>query len=151
MWRNWNLFRELDSLHSEFDRLFEGFGPFGPGRFRSTFLPGRSARAYPMLNVYEDAERVTIEALAPGLDVDSLDVSVKGDTLTISGEKKPLPGVKRETYHRNERATGRFVRTLRLSAMVDETRGEAHYENGLLTIHLPKAEKAKPRKITVTT
>ena len=149
MWRNWNLFNEIDSLHREIDRLFEGFGGYGRGPFRSTFLPGRAARRYPMVNIHEDPERVTVEALAPGLDVDSLELSVKGDTLTITGEKRPLSEVKPEAYHRNERATGRFVRTLQLAAVVDDAKAEAHYENGLLTIYLPKAEQAKPRKITV--
>jgi HSP20 family protein len=150
MWRNWNIFHEIDDLHREIDRLFGSSWPERQGRMRSSFLPGMSARSYPMLNVYEDKDVFVVEALAPGLDMDSLQVSVSGNTLTISGEKKPLPDVKTEAYHRNERATGKFVRTLQLNTEVKEDKGKAAYENGILTITLPKAERAKPRQIKVT-
>jgi HSP20 family protein len=149
MWKNWDFFRDIDGLHREIDRIFEDFWPSGRGRYRSTFLPGRSARTYPLLNIYEEADSITVEALAPGLDMETLDVSVKGNTLTISGEKKPLGAVKRETYHRSERATGKFVRTLQLNTDVDEDKGKARYENGLLTITLSKAKSAKPKQIKV--
>lgn len=148
LWSDWNPWRELDTLRREVDRVFEGFRP-GWNRVRSAFLPGRSSRGYPLLNVYEDSETMWVEALAPGLDPDSLDVSVKGDTLRIAGEKAPLEGVKPEQYHRNERATGRFARTLQLDTEIAQDQVEAAYENGILTVTLPKSEEARPKKIAV--
>ena len=149
MWENWNLFREIDALHREIDRIFRGGRPSERSLFRSSFLPGISARNYPMVNLYEDPEAVYVEALAPGLDVDSLEVVVKGNTLTISGEKKPSPDVKPEAYHRNERAVGSFVRTIQLNTDVDESKVRAAYEDGILTVTMPRSEAAKPRQITV--
>jgi HSP20 family protein len=140
----------MGALRQELERVFDDYWPAGWPRRRSAFLPGRAARAYPLVNVYEDPEAVYVEALAPGLDADSLDVSVRGNTLTLAGEKKPLEGVPDEAYHRSERATGRFVRTLQLDADVDAEKVEARYENGIVTITLPKSEKAKPKQIPVS-
>jgi len=148
MWRDWNPFTEMDAVRREIERVFEGYAPRWTG-WKSVFLPGTSARTYPLMNVSEDAENVIAEALAPGLDTESLQVSVKGDTLTIQGEKKPLGGVKPEAYHRSERAAGKFVRTFELPSEIDEGKVKAEYANGLLTITLPKAEKAKPKQISV--
>jgi len=148
MWRNWNPFGEMDALRREIDRVFEGYAPKWTG-WRSVFLPGVSARNYPLLNVAEDAESIVVEALAPGLETETLHVSVKGDTLTVEGEKKPLSGVKPEAFHRSERAAGKFVRTLELPSEIEEAKVKAEYANGLLTITLPKAERAKPKQITV--
>jgi HSP20 family protein len=102
------------------------------------------------MNVSEDADSVYADALAPGLDPDSLNISVMDNQLTVSGEKPGLgDGVKAEAYHRNERAAGRFVRTATLPAAVDQDKTTADYKNGLFSIVLPKAEKAKPKQITV--
>jgi HSP20 family protein len=149
MWENWNAFRELDTLHREINRMFQDVWPFERRLSRSAFLPGLSARNYPMVNVYEDPEAVHVEALAPGLDTASLEVTVNNNMLSISGEKRPLEGVKREAYHRNERATGKFVRTIQLGTYVDEGNVSARYEDGILTVTLPKSEKAKPRQIPI--
>jgi len=148
MYANWNPFGELDLLRQGIDDLFANIWPTGYGR-RSVFLPGRSARGYPLLNIAADDDEVIVNAFAPGLDPKSLEVSVERNVLTIAGEKKPLPGVKPEQYHRNERATGKFIRKLQLDLEVDEEKVQAHYENGILTIVLPKSEVALPRKIDI--
>jgi len=148
MWGNWNPFAELDALRREIDRMAEGFGT-QRNLWRSVFLPGRAARAFPLLNVSEDAEAVYVEALAPGLDTETLEVSVKGGTLTLEGEKKPLSGVKPEQYHRTERSAGKFVRSLDLGTEIEESKVTAEYVNGLLLVTLPKGEKAKPKQISV--
>ena len=145
----WNPFREMEALRREIDRVFDGHGLNRPSLFRSSFLPGRAARAYPLTNVSEDAESVYVEALAPGLSPESIDVSVQGDTLRIAGEKQPHEGVKPEAFHRSERSAGKFVKTLTVGGEVDADKVKASYEDGILSITLPKSEKAKPKQITV--
>jgi HSP20 family protein len=93
---------------------------------------------------------VYVEALAPGVDPASLSLSVLRNVLTISGEKRRVPGdIKPEAFHRSERATGKFIRNIELPVEVDENKVKADYENGLLMVTLPKAEQAKPKQISV--
>jgi len=101
------------------------------------------------MNISEDHDNFYIDALAPGLDPETLNVTVSGDQLTISGEKKPLQNIKPESVHRSERSAGKFVRTLSLSVGVDREKVHANYADGVLSIMLPKMEAAKPKQIQV--
>jgi HSP20 family protein len=141
--------RELEVLRRELDRALtqSGVGPRSGGRFG--FLPGRGARQYPLVNVYDDGVTFFIEALAPGVDPGKLEVSVVRNRVTIEGEKTPLQSVAPERVHRSERATGRFVRTVDLPADVEAERVSAQYRNGLLLLAAPRAESARPRKISI--
>ena len=145
----WVPFEGMDELRREVDRAFEDFGLRSFGPFRTAFLPGRAARGYPLMNLYEDKDAVYVEALAPGVNPQSLNVSVVRNTLTVSGEKPPSTEVKPEAFHRNERAAGRFSRSIELPVEVDETKVKADYKNGLLLVTMPKAEAAKPKQINV--
>ena len=150
VWRAWDPFRELDALRREVERAFDDYGTGGRPYRRAAFLPGVSARTYPMLNLSEDKDNVYVEALAPGLAPDSIEVSVLRDTLRIGGEKSPIKAdVAPSAYHRNERGAGRFVRTLTLPTEVDGDKVKAEYKNGLLLLTLPKHESAKPKQISV--
>ena len=140
--------RELEALRRGIDQVFADAWPGYTGR-GSMFLPGRSARGYPLINLSGDFEKYVVEALAPGLDIETLDVWVQGNQVTISGEKKPLSDVKPEAFHRNERSTGKFVRSYQLDCEIDEKKVAAEYKNGILTITLPRSEAAKPKKISV--
>jgi HSP20 family protein len=143
-------YHEMDALHREIDRAFEDFVPAAAPFSRVAFLPGRLARGYPLVNVHEDKDRLYVEALAPGIEPQSLNLTVVHNNLTISGEKKgPAPDIKPEAFHREERASGKFVRTITLPVEIDETKVNAEYKNGLLLMTLPKSEKAKPKQITV--
>ncbi len=145
----WDAFSELEALRREMDRRLAESWP-GYGRTpRVAFLPGRSARQYPLVNVSEDEQNVYVEALAPGVDPKSLDLSVMQGALTIKGEKPGLAQVSAEAYHRNERAAGRFVRTVELPVEVDAGKVSADYRNGLLLVTLPKAEAARPRQVPI--
>jgi HSP20 family protein len=140
----------MDALRREIDRAIqERAKERSPGQGRPAFLPGQGARQYPLVNISEDTQNFYVEALAPGADPKSLDLSVAQGTLTISGEKSGLAQVAAEAYHRNERAAGRFVRTIPLTADVDASKVSAEYKNGLLVVALPKTEEAKPRQVTV--
>jgi len=141
---------EMEMLHREIDRAFEDFVPPMEPFLRTAFLPGRLARAYPLINLHGDKDNLYVEAVAPGLDPASLNLTVVHNTLTISGEKKGPPSdIKPEMFHREERASGKFVRTVTLPVEIDDTKVSAEYKNGLVIITLPKSEKAKPRKIAV--
>lgn len=139
--------RELEVLREELFRTFDSLAPQLP---RLSFLPGVSARCFPLLNMAEEPERILVQALAPGLQPESLQISVTANKLSIAGEKAAAAkGIKPEAWHRNERAAGRFVRTVELPVEVDADRVQAHYRNGILEIVLPKAENARPRMIQV--
>jgi len=147
----WNTWREMEELRRSIDQLFNGFpAPAAKRQNRFVFLPGHSARAYPSINIHEDADHYYVYAVAPGVDPQSLDISVMGAALTIKGEKKRNEeDVKPEAYHRSERAEGKFIRTVELPTEVKAEGVAAEYKNGLLTITLPKADEAKPKAIVV--
>jgi HSP20 family protein len=146
----WDPFRELEALRREIDRAFEEFGFSTEPFARGAFLPGRLARSYPLVNLHEDRDHLYAEAVAPGVEPNSLKVTVANNTLTIAGEKTATKnGIKTEAIHREERAGGNFVRTITLPVEVDEGKISAEYKNGLLMITMPKAEKAKPKQISV--
>ncbi len=142
-------FREFDLFRRDFDRLFDTWRTASP--WRQGFLPGREPRSYPLVNMWEDSDNVYVEALAPGLDPDAVELSVMRNQLTISGEKKSTNGkIAPEHYHRTERAGGKFIRTFTLPGEVDDKKVQAQYKSGLLRVILPKAEVAKPRQIEVS-
>lgn len=148
----WTPMREMEVLQREIDRIFEDMG-MGDWRLpfsRFSFLPGRSSRMYPLVNLSEDADNLYVEALAPGVDPKTLKLTVVRNQLSIAGEKsRSAENVKPEAWHRNERAAGAFVRTLTLPAEVEEGKIKAEYKNGLLLVTMPKAEAGKPKQITV--
>jgi len=146
----WDPFVELERLRQEFDRAAGRSGSGrSPGRF--AFLPGRAARQYPLVNVADDGENFYVEALAPGVDPDQLEITVVQNRLTIAGEKQGAGEVAAERVHRVERAAGRFLRTVDLPVEVEADRVEAQYKNGLLKLTLPRAAASRPRRVTVQT
>ena len=145
-----NPWGDLDALRQEIDRTFRTFwSDRGPQPWRAAFLPGHGARQYPLVNLSEDEGNLYVEALAPGVDPKSLELSVLQGTLTIKGEKPGLAQVTADAYHRNERAAGRFTRTIELPVQVDAGKVQADYRNGLLLVTISKSEVAKPKQIQV--
>lgn len=134
----------LNQLRNEVDRLLTGF--LGPGA--DGFLPG-VFRNQPAVNVWEQQDALKVEMELPGIKSDQLDISVAGGELSVRVNR---PDVDQEgvTYHRRERPVGTFSRIVRLPIEVNADRVEADLRDGVLTITLPKAESAKPRKINVT-
>jgi HSP20 family protein len=103
----------------------------------------------PAVDVFEDKEAVKIIAELPGVKPEEVKLSIENNLLTLRGEKKQVAEEKTERVHRYERSYGMFERSFALPNTVDAERVEARFENGLLTIHLPKVERARPREIQV--
>jgi HSP20 family protein len=118
-----------------------------PGRF----LRGSTAGVFPMMNMTEDKENFYVRAELPGIAGDALDISVTGDTLTISGERIMPAENENAKYHRREREAGKFSRIVNLPSQINTNKVKADSENGILTIKLPKAEETRPKQITVKT
>ena len=132
----------FNELRREMERLFDGFA-VGLGD-----LPFRRTAVYPALNIWDAGEALCVEAELPGIRQDDLEIFALGNELTIKGRRTPLEG-KTHTYHRQERGTGEFTRVVTLPAEVDSDKVEASLKDGILTLRLPKAASAKPRKIAL--
>ena len=133
----------LFRLHNEMDRWTEGFADDAPA------TPRPYGAAYPALNTWEDADHAWVEAELPGLGLDDVEVLVNGGEVTIAGAREfgePQGGAH---WHRRERSYGRFSRTVTLPWEVDADKVHATLRDGVLTVQLPKAETAKPRKVKV--
>jgi HSP20 family protein len=104
---------------------------------------------YPPLNLTRDDEGITLEALCPGADRPSLDISVVGDAVTIRGERRPEPDLADERYHRRERPFGAFTRTVSVGEGLDPDRTQATYTHGILRVRLTRAPEATPKKIPI--
>ena len=134
-----NSWREVDQLQREFNRLFESLASSRP----------QVAPSYPALNVWTNEEGAAITAELPGVDPEDIDISVVGETLTLTGVRHPYELAEGERYHRRERSAGRFNRTIQLPFLVEADNVEAVFEKGVLHISLPRAEADKPKKIAV--
>jgi HSP20 family protein len=140
----WEPFRELVSLREAMDRLFEEsfVRPVG----------GRLAPAgmeVPAVDVYQTDDAVVVKSAIPGIKPEDIDISITGDTLTIKGETRVEEEVNEENYIRRERRYGSFYRSLALPLPVVTEKAEAEFENGVLTLTLPKAEEVKPKAIKI--
>ena len=133
---------ELAKLHGEMDNLFRSFsGDSG--------WPTLEHRRWPAIDIVENENDFVIKAEVPGCKADDIDISVHGNILTISGEKKAEEEKKEKGYYHMERSYGSFRRDLTLSAGLDSDKIEACCKDGILTVTLPKSEKAKAIKVKV--
>ncbi len=133
-------------LRRQIDRVFEQVMDSGNGQ-------GFGARAFPALNVWEDNDCVFVEAELPGVAMEDIEINVVGGELSIKGSRKPVKTINgngNPTYHRQERVFGEFSRFLTLPDAIDAEKVEAVLKNGVLSVKLPKAETAKPRRIQVS-
>jgi HSP20 family protein len=137
----WSPARNLIRLSDAMDRMFEDAWARAP-------FAGRGEREFHLpLDVYTTPSEIVLTANVPGLKPEDVEVTLEGDTLAIRGEfKAPMENVE---YIFQERPFGKFTRTLTINVSVDHERIEAGFENGVLTITLPKAEAARPKTIKV--
>jgi HSP20 family protein len=103
----------------------------------------------PACDVFEDQDSVKIVGEIPGVKPEDVKISIENQVLTVRGEKKQVAEEKTERVHRYERTYGAFERRFALPNLVDADKIEAKYDAGVLTITLPKAERARPREIQV--
>jgi len=135
-------FNQLQQLHNEMNRLFGRGGGNGSGGLEQTGV-------FPPLNVWEEGDKLFVEAELPGLELKDMEITVtNGNQLTIKGERK-VNATDKGVWHRQERAVGTFVRSLTLPYNIDADKVDAKFENGVLLMTLPRHESAKPRKIEV--
>lgn len=135
-------FREMMSLRDAMDRLFSesftrGFGEFGT---MGGMVP---------MDVYDKEDNIVVEADLPGVKPENLDVSVSGNILTLKARSQAEREVKGMNYHMQERRQGMFYRSIPLPASVNTDKAKAEFENGILTLTLPKAEEAKAKTIPI--
>jgi HSP20 family protein len=143
----WEPFNEMVSLRDAVNRLFED-SFIRPDAWPMPFDGGGLSLPTDMI---ETKDSVIVKMSAPGVKPEDIDISVVGDTLTIKGETKSEGQFEEGSYIRKERHFGAFQRTLSLPASVAPDKAKAEFENGVLTLTLPKAEEAKPKPIKVTT
>jgi HSP20 family protein len=139
----WDSFREAVSLTDAMNALFrESF-------IRPSSVPGQQGSALLPLDVSENENEFVVKASLPGVKPEDVQITVHRDTLTIQAETKAEEEKKGEHYHLREIRYGQFQRTVRLSAPVVADKAQTQFDNGVLTLTLPKAEEAKPKQIKV--
>jgi len=140
----WSPFRHLSSLREEIDRLFES--PMAEltqssGQFLNGWMPP--------VDLYEDKDNLHLKTELPGMSKDDIEISIHDGVLTLSGERKLDEKYESAETYRSERCLGRFQRTLTLPSQVNADKVKAHYQDGILTVLMPKAEESKPKHIEI--
>jgi HSP20 family protein len=138
-------FSEINRIRNEIFRIFED--PFSLGNVASSLFEGWT----PAVDVYEERDKVTVRVELPGMKKEDIDVSVMGDTLVISGERKQEEERGEGETYRSERFLGRFQRTISLPTEVDPNQVQATYKDGVLTMTCAKSEQARGKQIEIKT
>lgn len=131
---NWPHFDRLSSLRDILDSAFQGYEPGW----------------VPALDVFEDEDKVSVQLEVPGMKKEDFDIALQEEVLTVSGERKADSENREGESFRSERIFGAFSRSITLPSPVKEDQVTAAYQDGILTVTLPKADEAKPRKIQVS-
>jgi HSP20 family protein len=141
----WEPVRELNSLQQEMNRLFSTFfdAPTTGGN------GGTGRRWIPAMDLVETEEHYVLTADLPGLSQEDISLEFDGDVLTLSGERKSEHTERKEGFHRLERATGAFSRSLTLPEGVDPDAVTATFDKGVLEVRIPKPEQRKPKKVSI--
>ncbi len=141
----WNPFKEIEDLEKRLSGFF-GRTPVSGGDKREAITV---AEWSPLVDISEDDKEYLIKAEVPEMKKEEIKINVHDDVLAISGERKYEKEEKNKKYHRVERAYGSFVRSFALPEDADGSKVSAEYKDGVLKVHLPKSEKAKPKAIEV--
>ena len=152
----WEPAREMMSLREAMDRLFDDAFT-NPVSLRSGGSTWSSAWSAPAIDMYQTEDEVVVKAALPGIKADEVQINVTGDVLTIKGETKQeeertsSPHGNDKSWHIREHRWGAFERSVMLPTGVKSDKAKADFEDGILTITLPKSEEVKPKTITIKT
>jgi len=128
----------FEQLQAELERMLDAaFGPAGPSRL------------YPPVNVFDAGEAYVVKAELPGVTPDTIHIDVEDDTLTLRGERTFSEPSRDAAYHRRERGAGQFRRVVRIPGRLASDEAKAEYRDGVLTVRLPKAKEARPRRVQI--
>ncbi|MBM79705.1 MAG: heat-shock protein Hsp20 [Planctomycetaceae bacterium] len=136
--QNWDAFHDLER---EVDRLLQSVN--------LTFQGLRFGRQYPPVNLYELDEEYLLTAEVPGTRGEDLELTVAGGVLSIKGRRSDLEEIPSERFRRQERPRGTWQRSLKIPERIEEDQMSAEFNNGILKIHLPKAEALQARQIPI--
>lgn len=134
----WNPFRELQAMQEDMNRLFSRFDGGSVGDRQTWMLP---------MDVIETEDALKLRASLPGIEPKDISVQIEDNKLTVSGQRRFEDKVEKDKYVWIEQQYGTFSRTVALPKTADTEKIEARYENGVLELHVPKQEAAKPRRI----
>ncbi len=138
----WEPVREMMTLREAMDRLFDDV-------FTRPLNLGDGGWSAPAIDMYQTDDEVVVKAAIPGFNADEVQINVTGDVLTLRGEMKHEEEQKDKAWHIHEQRWGSFERSITLPTDVKADKASADFENGILTVTLPKAEEVKPKTITV--
>jgi HSP20 family protein len=138
----WEPVREMMTLREAMDRLFDD-------AFTRPLNLRDGGWSTPAIDMYQTDDEVVVKAAIPGFKADEVQINVTGDVLTLRGETKHEQETKNKAWHIHEQRWGSFERSITLPTDVKAEKASADFEDGVLTITLPKAEEVKPKTITV--
>jgi HSP20 family protein len=142
----WEPLREFGTLQNEMNRLFNTvFDTPTPGN------GGTLRRWMPAMDLVETDDHLILRADLPGLDQDNVEIELKDDVLTISGERKAEHEDRKDGFHRIERSYGAFARSLTLPKGIDADQVQAEFEKGVLEVRIPKPAERKPHRVQIGT
>ncbi|MFN8401642.1 MAG: Hsp20/alpha crystallin family protein [Anaerolineales bacterium] len=140
----WEPVREMMTLREAMDRLFDD-------AFTRPLSLSGNTWSIPAVDMYQTDNEVVVKAALPGIKADEVQINVTGEVLTLKGETKQENETKEKAYHIREQRWGAFERSIVLPTEVVADKAKADFENGVLTITLPKAEEVKPKTISIKT
>lgn len=140
----WTPIKGMVNIQDEMNCLFNEFLAATPDRVEGGTFPWS-----PLVDISETRDDIIVNAEVPGMKKDDIKIIIQDNVLTLKGEKQKEKEEKDKSYHRVERSYGSFERSFSLPVSIQVDKIKANYKEGVLTIHLPKAEEAKPKEVTV--
>ncbi|MFH1943643.1 MAG: Hsp20/alpha crystallin family protein [bacterium] len=138
-------FRDLVNIQDEMNRIFNAFFTRSPEKAEEGSLLWT-----PLVDIVETDEEITVMAEIPGMRKEDVKISIQDNILTLKGEKKQEKESNKKNSHRMERSYGVFEKSFSLPSSIQTDKVKASYKDGILTIHLPKAQEAKPKEIDIS-
>ncbi len=135
----WDPFQQLAEMQRDFDRILGRTPPNG----------GKTHPWVPVVDIEQTKDALVLKFDLPGMKREDVSIEVEGRTLTVSGERKEEKEDKHEGYYSRERLVGRFSRSFMLPEHIDESKIEAKFSDGVLTIRVPRPQEEKPKKIAI--